>query len=107
MSMSQFIEERPNDPYVFIQWKGTDVCMDFYCECGEHCHFDGDFAYAVRCPHCDTVWEMPSYVTPRKVAFDYSNPIKDMLPDEERSGSTTIRPSGTICSTCGMSGSLR
>lgn len=53
-------------PSVFIQWKGTDVCMDFYCECGAHCHFDGDFAYAVKCPHCATIWEMPCHMFPRK-----------------------------------------
>ena len=55
----------PN-PNAFIQWKGTDVCMDFSCECGANCHFDGYFAYTVKCPHCSTVWEMPSIVFPRK-----------------------------------------
>lgn len=58
--------ENVDYPHVFIQWKGTDVCMDFYCECGEHCHFDGDFAYTVECPHCHAVWEMPHNVFPRK-----------------------------------------
>lgn len=65
--MKRFVDEgSPDNPYVFIQWKGTDVCMDFHCECGAHCHFDGDFAYAVKCPHCETIWEMPAYVVPRK-----------------------------------------
>ena len=64
--MSKFIEENPDNPYAFIQWKGTNVCMDFHCECGAHCHFDGDFAYAVKCPHCEVVWEMPCFLTPRK-----------------------------------------
>ena len=50
----------------FVQWKGTDVCMDFRCECGDGGHFDGDFAYAVRCNGCGTVWEMPSNVFLRK-----------------------------------------
>ena len=53
-------------PNAFLQWKNTDVCMDFYCECGAHCHFDGYFAYAVKCPHCMTVWEMPTHMFPRK-----------------------------------------
>jgi len=35
-----------------IQWKGTDVCMDVYCECGCHGHVDGDFFYYYRCPGC-------------------------------------------------------
>jgi uncharacterized Zn finger protein len=50
----------------FIQWKGTDLCMDFSCECGESGHFDGAFAYAVRCRNCGAVWEMPAVVFPRK-----------------------------------------
>lgn len=54
------------EPSAFIQWRGTDVCMDFHCGCGAFCHFDGDFAYTVKCPHCETVWEMPSTVYPRK-----------------------------------------
>lgn len=27
-------------PTGFIQWKGTDVCMDVYCKCGYHSHID-------------------------------------------------------------------
>ena len=79
-----FIDSKPADPYVFIQWKGTDVCMDFYCKCGAHCHFDGDFAYAVRCPHCHTVWEMPCYVTPREAnPSSFEGIVKDMQPDDD------------------------
>lgn len=44
---------------VFVQWKGTDVCLDFTCTCGFDGHFDGDFAYHLRCPQCEQVWEMP------------------------------------------------
>lgn len=54
-------------PYAFIQWKGTHVCMDFHCTCGAALHFDGDFAYTVKCPHCYAAWEMPCFVYPRKV----------------------------------------
>ena len=53
-------------PYAFIQWKGTDVCMDFHCDCGEHNHFDGGFAYVVKCAKCRQEWEMPIRVFPRK-----------------------------------------
>lgn len=53
-------------PSAYVQWKGTDVCMDFHCECGAFCHFDGDFAYVVQCPHCLQKWEMPSTLYPRK-----------------------------------------
>lgn len=50
----------------FIQWKGTDLCMDFTCDCGACCHFDGMFAYTVQCPRCGTVWEMPQTIQPRR-----------------------------------------
>lgn len=46
-------------PHVFVQWKGTDVCLTFHCECGERGHFHGDFAYALRCGACGKEWEMP------------------------------------------------
>ena len=63
--MSQFIEDKPEQPHCFIQWKGTDVCMDFHCDCGEHNHYDGMFAYVIRCGKCGKEWEMPCYVSPR------------------------------------------
>jgi len=36
----------------WIQWKGTDVCIDLVCECGERNHFDGDFFYFYQCQKC-------------------------------------------------------
>jgi hypothetical protein len=50
-------------PHVWIQWKGTDVCCDIHCRCGAHLHFDGDFMYFLRCPHCRTVWEVGTHVS--------------------------------------------
>lgn len=78
-----------DETHAFIQWKGTDVCMDFYCDCGAHCHFDGYFAYAVKCPHCETIWQMPSHLFPRK-ADEKTCPghiemAKTMEPDEDYS----------------------
>jgi len=65
--MVGFLDEKDEtEPSVFIQWKGTDVCMDFYCDCGAQGHFDGDFAYAVKCQHCGQAWEMPCKMFPRK-----------------------------------------
>ena len=43
-----------------IQWKGTDVCLDFYCICGFVGHFDGFFAYGLHCARCGQEWEMPT-----------------------------------------------
>jgi len=45
-------------PSNFIQWKGTDLCMDFYCKCGAQSHFDGYFAYTIKCPNCGTVYKL-------------------------------------------------
>ena len=73
-------------PSAFIQWKGTDLCMDFYCECGAHCHFDGSFAYTVQCPHCQQIYEMPAFVFPRKAGDETDQYWKDnpqhMMPDD-------------------------
>lgn len=88
--MSGFLtpsDEREVRPEVFLQWKGTDACMDFHCECGAHCHFDGDFAYCVKCPHCGTVWEMPCLLYPRKAA-EHTHPghvenARLLEPDED------------------------
>jgi len=54
---------------VFIQWKGTDVCLDFHCyRCNTFAHFDGDFAYVLKCPVCETHYEMPSVVPLKETA---------------------------------------
>jgi len=51
----------------FIQWKGTDLCMDFHCECGTHNHYDGFFAYYVKCSGCGQVYKMDTTVKMEKV----------------------------------------
>lgn len=51
-------DEKPL-PNAHIQWKGTDVCLDFRCTCGYQGHFDGDFAYALACAGCGLVWTTP------------------------------------------------
>jgi hypothetical protein len=54
---------------MFIQWKGTDVCLDFHCRCGRHGHFDGYFAYRLRCS-CGLIYEMGTQVMVRIVEDD-------------------------------------
>ena len=56
---------RDGETSVFIQWKGTDVCLDFTCECGTEGHFDGYFAYVLECSGCGKLWEMPMLLYPR------------------------------------------
>lgn len=46
-----------------IQWKGTDLCMDFICpDCGTNSHHDGFFLYTIECPTCGSKWKMPTDV---------------------------------------------
>ena len=61
-------------PHGWIQWKGTDVCMDVYCSCGHHGHFDGEFFYYYECPECHTKYAVGQIVkliplTPEQVAY--------------------------------------
>ena len=43
-------------PHGWIQWKGTEVCMDVHCKCGRLSHIDAEFAYHVKCPGCGAVY---------------------------------------------------
>jgi len=51
----------------FIQWKGTDVCMDFHCDCGHHNHYDDYFAYYVKCKGCGQVYQTGTSIKMTKV----------------------------------------
>lgn len=67
--------EARNQTEVFIQWKGTDVCFDFWCaECGAEGHFDGYFAYMIRCGSCGALYAMPFTVYPVRI----SEPFRPM-----------------------------
>lgn len=59
------LDVKREETHVFIQWKGTDACFDFHCDCGAHMHIDAEFAYAVKCSACERVWQMPSILFPR------------------------------------------
>ena len=43
---------KPEGSSGWMQWKGTDVCMDLCCSCGTRSHIDGMFGYNVQCPSC-------------------------------------------------------
>ena len=49
-------EKFKDQPHGWIQWKGTDVCMDIHCECGKSSHVDNEFMYYVRCPYCKKIY---------------------------------------------------
>ena len=48
--------QHPGLPNGWIQWKGTQVCMDVQCKCGELTHVDADFCYNVKCGSCGRVF---------------------------------------------------
>lgn len=55
-------EKRDGEPHGWIQWKGTDVCMDVRCKCGHSSHIDGYFAYSVKCPVCGTCYACNGHI---------------------------------------------
>lgn len=66
-----------------IQWKGTDLCMDFNCpKCGTNSHFDGFFAYVIRCPKCRTCYEMPTDVPVKEIPEPSDATILDAWPED-------------------------
>ena len=61
-----FTRPEGSDVSMFIQWKGTKVCLDFYCPCGVSSHLDSDSPYFVGCTNCNTVYEMGTQVIAKK-----------------------------------------
>lgn len=63
-----FVRPLNSEASMFIQWKGTDVCVDFICACGTQGHFDGYFAHYLRCPTCGAVYQMGTQVIVRRIS---------------------------------------
>jgi hypothetical protein len=77
-------EENPEVPHVFVQWKGSNVCLDLTCPvCGTSAHYCGNFAYFLECPVCGRLWELSWYIEVR----DGSD-----VPEEERTQSLLPLP---------------
>jgi hypothetical protein len=70
--------EVEDEPHGWIQWKGTNVCMDIHCSCGHHSHVDLDFLYFFRCPNCKKTFAVGQTV--RLYEMDPSHP-KSSDPD--------------------------
>ena len=60
--MCRSLSEDYGPNHVFIQYKGTDLCADLYCECGTQWHAHGMFVYAVRCPGCGRDYELSAHI---------------------------------------------
>jgi len=51
------------DPFGWISWKGTDVCMTIKCtKCGFTGHVDAEGAYFVRCAVCGQMYRVLGFV---------------------------------------------
>lgn len=65
-------EKFDDKPTCFVQWKGTDVCMDVHCKCGAHGHIDGSFTYQVQCLHCKAIYHVGCFV--ELIELEKANP---------------------------------
>jgi len=90
MNNESFIDGDPGVPHAFIQWKGTAVCADIHCTCGEHFHIDDEFMYFVCCPKCKTIFEVGCHVALRPATAErlrgvskYAIKSTEELPDQE------------------------
>src|ERR1051325_4443271 len=69
-------------PWSFVQWKGTELCMDFTCVCGRSGHIDDSFCYFLRCPSCERVYELAPVVSVREVptygGIEWESTVKEL-----------------------------
>lgn len=57
-----YAQDSPITAGGWIQWKGTNVCMDTQCSCGFSGHIDADFCYFVQCPECGQKYAVGQHV---------------------------------------------
>lgn len=72
-------DTKEGQPHCWIQWKGTDVCMDFHCACGESSHIDATFAYFVKCPKCGKVYYCNGHIELIEYTGQDANPVTGEL----------------------------
>ena len=75
---SQPIESQAD---MHIQWKGTNVCLDFYCPCGHYGHLDGYFAYFIQCKSCGSIYEMGTQVIAKRVSKEQAKGRTKLVTD--------------------------
>lgn len=96
---------------VFLQWKGTDACFDFWCECGAQSHFDGLFAYQLKCGSCGALFAMPFTIYPVRITEPLPTAGPVLMPREcagcsETDDTVADRPvqkgyTAPLCARCG------
>lgn len=89
------VQYADDEPYGWIQWKGTNVCIDLHCVCGGDGnpigHYDGDFMYSVQCVQCGRKYAVGQNIklielnTPELVAAneEYHGDYKEFGHDED------------------------
>lgn len=89
MDVHKFINDQAEikGPHGWIQWKGTRVCIDLYCECGAHGHIDAEFFYFYECFNCHRKYGVGGTVKlvplgPDQVAAIESQSIRGFISDE-------------------------
>lgn len=56
--------------------------MDMWCECGHQNHYDGYFAYAVKCSGCGQVYKLGTKVEMEKAdASEFGSVLEDATPE--------------------------
>jgi hypothetical protein len=77
-TIGDYVEEqdpRPEGISARIQWKGTDICMDFECKCGHGFHVDGEFVFYIKCPGCDALYAMSPQIRVVEVPAEFTEEV--------------------------------
>ena len=73
-----------NISHGWIQWKGTDVCVDIHCKCGCDSHVDTTFFYYFQCPKCGKKYAVGQHIKLIELSeeeIEESDPDKFILPE--------------------------
>lgn len=66
-------KSKMREPYVYIQYKGTDICCDVNCSCGYHAHIDTIGLYRYACPKCKKVFALVHNVKLLEIPEEFKN----------------------------------
>ncbi len=75
-------ETYKNKSHAWIQWKGTDACMDIHCDCGWLGHVDTTFLYFIRCPKCKTIYSCNGHIELIKITEEVPDNVVDIIDED-------------------------